>query len=81
MGYVCSICLSIFCEVPEGALCLTCGTKLRLGDYGRRPVVVPTAAAAGGLGAKKKKRKRPDGTGDGDGSGVGTPVGRGTPGL
>jgi transcription initiation factor TFIIH subunit 3 len=38
-GYVCSVCLSIFCEVPEEAECLTCGTKLQLGSYGKKPVV------------------------------------------
>jgi len=38
-GYVCSVCLSIFCEVPEGGECLTCGTKLQLGNYGSKPVV------------------------------------------
>lgn len=47
VGFVCSICLSIFCEVPEGASCLTCGTHLSLGNYGRKPVLV-----------KKKKKKR-----------------------
>lgn len=47
-GFVCSICLSIFCEVPEGAECLTCGNKLALGRYGAKPAVVP----------KKKKKKR-----------------------
>ncbi len=47
-GYVCSICLSIFCEVPEDAECLTCGTKLALGNYGAKPAVLP----------KKKKKKR-----------------------
>ena len=47
IGFVCSICLSIFCEPPEGALCLTCGTHLRLGNYGARPAVVP-----------RKKRKK-----------------------
>jgi transcription initiation factor TFIIH subunit 3 len=65
VGFVCSICLSIFCEPPEGAVCLTCGTKLRLEDYGKKPVVS----------GKKKKRKRKDG----EDSGVGTPVGRATP--
>ena len=65
---MCSICLSIFCEPPEGALCGTCGTKLRLLDYGKRPVVV-----AGGVVKAKKKRKRIDG----EGSGVVTPVGKG----
>lgn len=47
-GFVCSICLSIFCEVPEDAECLTCGNKLALGRYGAKPAVVP----------KKKKKKR-----------------------
>ncbi|KAK3344422.1 transcription factor Tfb4-domain-containing protein [Lasiosphaeria hispida] len=47
-GFVCSICLSIFCEVPEGGECLTCGTKLALGNYGARPMVSPNA---------KRKRK------------------------
>lgn len=45
-GFVCSICLSIFCEVPEGAECLTCGTRLALGNYGRRIPVLPSKAAA-----------------------------------
>lgn len=48
-GFVCSICLSIFCELPENAECLTCGTKLALGNYGSKPAVVPK---------KKKKKKR-----------------------
>ncbi|KAL1883363.1 RNA polymerase II transcription factor B subunit 4 [Diaporthe australafricana] len=48
-GFVCSICLSIFCEVPQGAECLTCGNTLALGTYGARPAVVPRK--------KKKKRK------------------------
>ncbi|KAL2265517.1 hypothetical protein VTJ83DRAFT_6617 [Remersonia thermophila] len=71
-GFVCSVCLSIFCEVPDGAECLTCGTKLALGNYGKKPVVAPWpkhAAAGGGGGsaageagvsqdhAKKEKRK------------------------
>ena len=50
MGFVCSICLSIFCEPPEGAICLTCGTHLKVGEYGRKPVVVVR-------GKKRKKRK------------------------
>ncbi|MCJ1268092.1 RNA polymerase II transcription factor B subunit 4 [Lobaria immixta] len=49
VGFVCSICLSIFCSPPEGAICLTCGTALRLGDYGGKPAVVRR---------KKKKRKQ-----------------------
>ena len=48
-GFVCSICLSIFCELPQDAECLTCGTKLALGNYGAKPAVVPR---------KKKKKKR-----------------------
>ncbi|MCJ1473305.1 RNA polymerase II transcription factor B subunit 4 [Lambiella insularis] len=47
VGFVCSICLSIFCEPPEGAVCLTCGTHLRVGRYGARPAVV----------GRRKKRK------------------------
>jgi transcription initiation factor TFIIH subunit 3 len=50
IGFVCSICLSIFCEVPEGGECLTCGTKLALGNYGAKPAVVPRVR-------RKKKRK------------------------
>ena len=63
-GFVCSICLSIFCEVPEAppgepgagsggppmSECLTCGSQLRLGNYGAKPAVVPRP--------KKKKKKR-----------------------
>ncbi|KAK2850615.1 hypothetical protein FQN49_005494 [Arthroderma sp. PD_2] len=68
VGFVCSICLSIFCEPPEGANCLTCGTHLALGDYGAKPVVV----------AKKKKRKKGaaktlNGNGNGISSGAATP--------
>jgi transcription initiation factor TFIIH subunit 3 len=49
VGFVCSICLSIFCKpVPDGT-CLTCGSHLALTSYGQKPAVVPR---------KKKKRKR-----------------------
>jgi len=41
-------CATVFCSPPEGAICLTCGTQLTLGDYGKKPAVVP----------KKKKKKR-----------------------
>lgn len=34
MGFVCSICLSIFCELLFGDECLICGNKLVVGDYG-----------------------------------------------
>ncbi|TVY22790.1 General transcription and DNA repair factor IIH subunit [Lachnellula hyalina] len=64
VGFVCSICLSIFCSPPEGAICLTCSTHLALGDYGAKPAVVPR---------KKKKKRRVNG-GGGD-----TPSARGTP--
>ncbi|KAI8634524.1 transcription factor Tfb4 [Xylariaceae sp. FL1651] len=66
-GFVCSICLSIFCEVPENAECLTCGTKLALGNYGARPAVVPR---------KKKKKKRINGVSGREetGSAAGTPA-------
>ncbi|KAI0505299.1 TFIIH subunit Tfb4/p34 [Xylaria bambusicola] len=65
-GFVCSICLSIFCDIPANAECLTCGTKLALGNYGAKPAVVPR---------KKKKRKRVvNGTGrEGTGSAAETP--------
>ncbi|CAK7562514.1 MAG: RNA polymerase II transcription factor B subunit 4 [Sporothrix epigloea] len=77
-GFVCSICLSIFCEVPEAppdetggpptSECLTCGSRLRLGVYGAKPAVVPRL--------KKKKKKRLGGVADGfeTGSAVGTPM-------
>ncbi|KAI0879974.1 transcription factor Tfb4 [Annulohypoxylon maeteangense] len=67
-GFVCSICLSIFCEVPEGAECLTCGTKLALGSYGAKPAVVPRR--------KKKKKTRINGVSGREetGSATGTPV-------
>ena len=50
IGFVCSICLSIFCEPPENGDCLTCGTHLSMGDFGSKPVVI----------ARKKKKKRKD---------------------
>ncbi|ETN44834.1 uncharacterized protein HMPREF1541_09709 [Cyphellophora europaea CBS 101466] len=70
LGYVCSICLSIFCEVPEGRECLTCGTRLELGEgVGREPRVV---------GGRRKKKKKLRGLGvdgaEGTPSRVGTPV-------
>jgi transcription initiation factor TFIIH subunit 3 len=49
VGFVCSICLSIFCEPMSDGTCLTCGSHLALASYGRKPAVVPR---------KKKKRKR-----------------------
>lgn len=65
-GFVCSICLSIFCEIPPDAACLTCGTKLALGTYGSKPAVVPRK--------KKKRRRIVNGTSREDtGSATGTP--------
>lgn len=49
VGFVCSICLSIFCSAPDGGNCLTCGTQLRFGKYGGKPAV---------RSKKRKKRKR-----------------------
>ena len=66
IGFVCSICLSIFCEPPENGDCLTCGTHLEIGDYGARPAV---------LGKKKKKKKARL-----NGSATGTPTPTATPG-
>lgn len=43
----------VFCSPPEGAVCLTCGTHLQLGDYGGKPAVVARR--------KKKKRNKADG--------------------
>ncbi|KAF2149075.1 transcription factor Tfb4 [Myriangium duriaei CBS 260.36] len=50
VGFVCSICLSIFCEPLEDDTCLTCGTGLSVGNYGTKPVVVARKKV------KKKKR-------------------------
>ncbi|KAL1311814.1 hypothetical protein AAFC00_001893 [Neodothiora populina] len=69
LGWVCSICLSIFCHVLEDNTCLTCGTYLSLSNYGTKPVVVPK---------KKVKKKRLGGIG-GTGSAVGTPSRAETP--
>jgi len=44
----------VFCSPPEGAICLTCGTHLQLGQYGGKPAVMRK---------KKKKRNRIDGEG------------------
>lgn len=63
IGFVCSICLSIFCEPLQDNTCLTCGSLLSMGNYGQKPAVVPR---------KKKKKKRPlDG-------GVDTPASNGS---
>ncbi|PHH92294.1 hypothetical protein CDD83_8108 [Cordyceps sp. RAO-2017] len=65
-GFVCSICLSIFCEPPPNAECLTCGAILALGSYGSKPAVVPRK--------KRKKKKAVNGSGrEETGSATGTP--------
>ncbi|KAK4166718.1 RNA polymerase II transcription factor B subunit 4 [Cladorrhinum sp. PSN259] len=60
-GFVCSICLCIFCEVPEGGECLTCGTKLTLGNYKRVPATTPghprSSVMGGSPNTKRQKRK------------------------
>ncbi|KAJ5754816.1 Transcription factor Tfb4 [Penicillium manginii] len=66
VGYVCSICLSIFCEPPPNNECLTCGTSLDIGDFGGKPALIPR---------KRKKKKRVNGT-----SAAGTPMSTPTPG-
>ncbi len=55
----------VFCSPPEGAICLTCGTHLQLGEYGGKPAV--------GLKKKKSRKFRIDGEGR-------TPTPGGTPG-
>ncbi|PLN79180.1 TFIIH subunit Tfb4/p34 [Aspergillus taichungensis] len=67
VGFVCSVCLSIFCEPPANADCLTCGTRLDVGDYGAKPAVV----------ARKKKKKKVRANGP---SGAATPTPTPTPG-
>ncbi|OTA27774.1 hypothetical protein BTJ68_09998 [Hortaea werneckii EXF-2000] len=70
IGYVCSICLSIFCEPLKDSQCLLCGSHLSMGNFGQRPAVVPKP--------KKKGKKKVKG---GVESGAETPAsgGEGTP--
>lgn len=61
-GFVCSICLSIFCEPPPGDECLTCGNKLAVGDYGMIKTpdglnVEPANARLAPSPSAKRKRK------------------------
>ncbi|CAG8278018.1 unnamed protein product [Penicillium nalgiovense] len=65
VGFVCSICLSIFCEPPPGGDCMTCGSHLDIRDNAK-PALLPR---------KKKKKKRVNGA-----SGTGTPMSTPTPG-
>ncbi|KAH9845014.1 Transcription factor Tfb4 [Teratosphaeria destructans] len=66
IGYVCSICLSIFCTPLADGECLLCGSQLRMENYGQRPVVVARA--------KKKKKKKAMEGGEASGSAGGTPA-------
>ncbi|KAL1792070.1 hypothetical protein ACET3X_009821 [Alternaria dauci] len=70
IGFVCSVCLSIFCNpnLPDN-LCMTCGSYLSL----RSAVMNPPA-----LIPRKKKKKKKAGT-DPATPGANTPVGSGTP--
>ncbi|KAF2869688.1 TFIIH subunit Tfb4/p34 [Massariosphaeria phaeospora] len=71
IGYVCSVCLSIFCtsDLPSN-LCLTCGSYLSLRSAQTNPpALVPR---------KKKKKKRAGGA-DSTTPGGSTPAGSGTP--
>ncbi|KAK5112606.1 hypothetical protein LTR62_003920 [Meristemomyces frigidus] len=67
IGFVCSICLSIFCEpLPDGT-CLLCGSHLSMANYGQKSVVV----------VRKKKAKKKKITESGvetPGSGAATPA-------
>ncbi|KAK4543497.1 hypothetical protein LTR36_005391 [Oleoguttula mirabilis] len=64
VGFVCSICLSIFCEPLADGTCLLCGSHLSMGNYGRNPAVVP-------------KRKKGKGKKRALDSGADTPAGSG----
>ncbi|RAR07072.1 rna polymerase ii transcription factor b subunit 4 [Stemphylium lycopersici] len=70
IGFVCSVCLSIFCNpnLPDN-LCLTCGSYLSLKSaVTNQPALIP----------RKKKKKKKAGT-DSVTPGANTPVGPGTP--
>ncbi|KEQ85473.1 transcription factor Tfb4 [Aureobasidium pullulans EXF-150] len=69
LGYVCSICLSIFCQPPPDNNCLTCGTALSLAGHAAKPVVIPRKK-------KKKQQRKLDGVTPADSP---TPSAAGTP--
>ncbi|KAK5731190.1 RNA polymerase II transcription factor B subunit 4 [Elasticomyces elasticus] len=71
VGFVCSICLSIFCEPLGDGTCLLCGSHLSMGNYGRKPVVVARARKPK---TGVKKRKVGDGVETPGSGGGGTPV-------
>ncbi|KAK3111438.1 RNA polymerase II transcription factor B subunit 4 [Teratosphaeriaceae sp. CCFEE 6253] len=68
IGFVCSICLSIFCEPLADGTCLLCGSHLSMANYGQKPAVVPKPKP------KKKKKRVTDGGVDTPASGSGTPA-------
>ncbi|KAK5132422.1 hypothetical protein LTR08_009105 [Meristemomyces frigidus] len=68
IGFVCSICLSIFCEPLADGECLLCGSHLSMANYGQNPVVVAKTKP------KKGKKRMLDGGAD-----TGTSGGEGTP--
>lgn len=67
VGYVCSVCLSIFCEPPDGAVCLTCQTPWESAgsNYGSKPAVIIR---------RRKKRKKLGVNGSPTGTPGGTPA-------
>ncbi|KAK8216148.1 RNA polymerase II transcription factor B subunit 4 [Phyllosticta capitalensis] len=67
VGYVCSVCLSIFCEPLADQTCLTCGSKLSVSTTASKPPAL--------LARKKKKRKRAPG----ESTPAATPGGGATP--
>ncbi|TKX22574.1 RNA polymerase II transcription factor B subunit 4 [Elsinoe australis] len=70
IGFVCSICLSIFCEpLGDDGRCLTCGTDLGMGDYGRKPVVVRRKKKKRGLGGGEGREETPGSVGGTPGPG------------
>ncbi|WPH04451.1 transcription factor Tfb4 [Acrodontium crateriforme] len=66
IGYVCSICLSIFCEPLADGNCLLCGSHLTMTNFGQRPAVIPKK--------KKKKKKTLEGSVGSPSSGHATPI-------
>ncbi|KAF2842350.1 transcription factor Tfb4 [Patellaria atrata CBS 101060] len=69
VGFVCSVCLSIFCQPLSDGVCLTCNSRLSLaGAITPAPALFPR---------KKKKKKRIAGDGT---SGASTPMQGVTPG-
>ncbi|KAK1059124.1 RNA polymerase II transcription factor B subunit 4, partial [Friedmanniomyces endolithicus] len=68
IGFVCSICLSIFCEPLADGTCLLCGSHLSMANYGQKPVVVARPKKKG------KKKRVVDGGVETPGSGRETPA-------